>query len=293
LLPRDPVRNAAILRVRTERTERIPTLAAEPAEKSPDQTQPRITLAAAWLCEVLDNYLMLESGDAAHTVLLPPPAYATSLTSAGASLGRAMGAMGDADWASLDGFPDLARRIRIATDRLHEQFRASVAPPASASAVPFSWATIESTLAEAAFLPVTPPSLFPSGADDLVTRRNDMTVVIHRHSLADTNWYLSAGGLGPWRSASGTHIVSPVRLLWQRIALLRALAPVQGTISGLVLLVDGIVEDEAGVARSMAQGYGKTAVAIVWQEGTGCDLPGLREWLQQLGKHSNDPAREQ
>lgn len=141
LLPVDPTRLAAATTLlERHRTRAVPeAILAEEAEPSPFEkplddgrrpspaTVARLSMGAAWLCEMVDNFVMLEDIRAAGDAAGAPPfedRWGAIYRETGERLKVAMQTMTDEDWRSIDRFPDRAGRIRVLTDRLREELRA-------------------------------------------------------------------------------------------------------------------------------------------------------------------------
>ncbi len=99
------------------------------AAADPAAPLPMLTLAASWLCEALENFLSAQ----ADPKILPE-----RLDMAQAMLGQALRGMTEADWTSLDQFPEKASRVRVLTDRLREDLRrpAAIKPGPAPTASP-------------------------------------------------------------------------------------------------------------------------------------------------------------
>ncbi|PKU26288.1 hypothetical protein [Telmatospirillum siberiense] len=141
VLPQDPTCRAALdARLDEYRVLSLATAASsddtdgEPGAESEVRPSPggaRLSMSAAWLGEMVDNFVMLEeiraAGDAGGSPSFEDR-WGAIYRETGERLKIAMRAMTDEDWRSIDQFPDRAGRIRIQTDRLREELRALPAP---------------------------------------------------------------------------------------------------------------------------------------------------------------------
>ncbi len=140
LLPADPAKRALLQGLLERSGARdgpadppFEASAAEMAARQADDTPPlapsgnvRLSMSAAWLCEMVDNFVMLEEiradGDGSGAASFDDR-WGAIFRETGERLKIAMQAMTDEDWRSIDQFPDRAGRIRVLTDRLREDLR--------------------------------------------------------------------------------------------------------------------------------------------------------------------------
>jgi hypothetical protein len=92
-----------------------------PAPIEPEK--PEMTMCAAWLCELLDNYLLMEEMQKNREPEFDGR-WSAVWRETREHLVLAMRSMTETDWISVDRFPDKAGRVRMLTDRLTEEFRA-------------------------------------------------------------------------------------------------------------------------------------------------------------------------
>lgn len=137
--PGDPVRCRAVrARLDEYKTLSAPTvfaptdMAGDVGDDSSDASglaapgPARLSMSAAWLCEMVDNFIMLEEIRAAGAADGMPSfevRWGAVYRETRERLKCAMQAMTDEDWRSIDQFPGRAGRIRILTDRLREELR--------------------------------------------------------------------------------------------------------------------------------------------------------------------------
>jgi hypothetical protein len=282
----------------------VPDSRTEPTELPPRSAREAgMTLSAAWLCELLDTYASL---DERHRRLAESPgAFEASWGSLWHEtverLTGAMRSMSEADWASLDRFPERAGQVRVMTDRLREDFRrrrvgtAATERPEVTATLPKAAVDARSVphrppdspaealgriLAERGFTVDSLPMLDPCDSTDFIARRDDGTLIVRLHRLGGRAWQASEGSLGPWRAGSDMPIPSPCRAVWQRITLLRALVK-EARLSGVVVVEGGSFIDESELAAAMTRDRQRSAVALAWLDQDGRPLPSVGNYLSR------------
>jgi hypothetical protein len=223
--------------------------AAAPALHSAEAA-PALTMGAAWLCEILDNFVPNETA------------------SVDDMLGRAMRGMTEADWASLDRFPEKAGRVRVITDRLSEDLRRAAKP---ASAPPAE--LLDALLRQFGFVVSRQPM-----RSAILAEREDLALLLLMVDLEQKRWRLPSGPLGPWRGGDGADEASPGRALWQQLALLRLRRPQEPRLRGVIVAHDGSFDDEGEPKGNRADN-----VDLVWLTDRRGALPDLQHYLAALG----------
>jgi hypothetical protein len=250
---------------------------------------PRMTLSAAWLCELLDNYLTLEEGcggTAADDSGQTDSRCASLFGETAGQLDLAMRSMGEDDWASLDRFPDRARQVRVLTDRLREDFRGRHDGGSASPREPRSRADLlAAAMAGRGFSFSALPPLggrAVCGDGVYVARRDDWAVVIGLHPLDGRLWTTADGPLGDWRSDDGRSAPSPCAAVWRRVALLRSLGGTPKRVSGLVVVADGRFDDESGLAVAADRERRRIGVGLAWLDRSMRPLPDVGGYLADL-----------
>jgi hypothetical protein len=272
---------------------------SEPVDRTHSADPPGLTTGAAWLCELLDHFGPTDGAPIEDM------------------LGRALRSMTDADWASLDRFPERAGRVRVQSDRLSERLRqtASAMAPALApvpllsSAAPSALAPVPllSSAAPSALAPVpllSPAALIedmltefgfsqtrsrPVGADPglLIAERSDIMVVLQPVNLRRGQWRLPQGCLGPWIEGDGKTDLPLARdlsrPLWRQLSLLRLRPQCQVRLLGLFVAHDGHFIDEVELAQLISSQRGRdTDVSLAWLDRQQGPLPNMRSSLSSL-----------
>jgi hypothetical protein len=298
------------------------------SDTAPSPLPATMTLSAAWLCELLDNYVMLDSlrsadGEIATTAF--EARWGGVFRETVTQLKSAMASMRAKDWSSIDRFPELAGRVRILTDRLREDFRAGTvgatketsnraiaapprAPPVQAAGMPESHADpsgvgqerlvekLEVCLVTMGFkvTPLPPSAGFGSQVfADMIARQGGIAVLLRLAWLDHRQWQAQGDSLARWRSNDGSVMPSPCRAVWQRLVLLRSLAKDDAPRFGLVVVAGGEFVDEAAMARWVEVDRRRTGVGLVWFDREGADLASLPAELDGLLKIKGDRHPEQ
>lgn len=288
------------------------------AGEVPAQQPPVLSLCAAWLCELIENYVMLEAmrqdeSKADEFAALWQGIHAETCD----GLDKAMRSMSDSDWASLDRFPDRAGRIRVLTDRLREEFRlkkecgdgaAGQSPqPSEAAPIPADppppamleiaeprpigrplddcARELRAMLGDMGFiLAPLPPVWTPArqATIDVLARRGTATAVLRLLSLKGGPWRIDGDSLSPWRAAEGIAVESPCRALWQSLAVLRSLGKETGRLAGAVVLAGGQFADEATLASAIANDRRRSGIEIVRLHEPSPAFTNVRAWLAAL-----------
>jgi hypothetical protein len=272
MLPESPVALKAIGEVETVLRAGLAAEAGQPETPAP---MPLLTLAASWLCEALENFLSAQQDDR-----LPEE----QLTMAQTMLEQAMRGMNEADWASLDLFPEKASRVRVLTDRLREDMRkpapakppieeGTMAPPAVAALDP-----IEAVLALLGRFGFS----VEGGAPDapLLAQRPDLFLLLQTIDLHQKSWRLPQGLLGPWSNAETE--TWPGRQLWQLLARRRLRHTDSRPLAGLLILHGGKIEEEQVLAQLVAADRRRSAIGLAWFDEKEAALPDLERELQDL-----------
>ena len=241
----------------------------------PVAAMPVLTLAASWLCEALENFLAAQ----ADPKILPD-----RLVMAQSMLDQAMRGMSEADWASLDQFPEKASRVRVLTDRLREDLRRPpfAKPAAVASASPIE--TIIALLKQFGFT-IDGGS---AGGDQapLLAQREDLLLLLQAIDLKNGGWRLPEGVMGPWSTDGMSLEPSPGRQLWQLMARRRLRHPDPRPLAGLLVLHGGEVEREDLLAGIVAADRRRSAVGLAWLAAGPGALPSLQEELADAREHA-------
>ena len=262
-----------------------------PPSSSVGPTQ--LTMGAAWLCEMVDNYLMLEeirTAEPDDSVPCFDDRWGAIYQETGERLAHAMRAMTDQDWRSIDQFPDRAGRIRVLTDRFREALRNPTTRKEASSdgqgvGLCAPGTSMEDILRAAGFAVRTLPPLagFPSEeVTDFLAQRGGVSVLLRLTDLRGGEWVLDKDSLAPWRAAAGSSLPSPCRAVWQRLALLRSAGRGAKPCAGVVVLKDGHFTDEQAVARIVELDRCRTDVGLAWLDKTSSTLPDLTAWLVRM-----------
>lgn len=267
MLPESPAALRAIGEVETVLRAGIAAgLEAGPAPAAP---LPVLTLAASWLCEALENFLAAQAD---------PRIVPERLDMARTMLGQAMRGMSEADWASLDQFPQKASRVRVLTDRLREDIRVPAAKPAPAPAPPAATPieTIIALLKQVGFV------LENANQTPILAQREDLLLLLQAIDLKDDDWHLPEGLLGPWKTDRISLSPSPGRQLWQQMARRRLRRPDTRPLAGLLVLHGGRVEQEDLLADIVAADRRRSGIGLAWLANHPGALPSLQEELADL-----------
>jgi hypothetical protein len=279
-----------------------------------------VTLGAAWLCELLDQFEALEGWR--HDAPDPPAFEARWGMVANETRQRlddAMGAMTEDDWASLDRYPARAGRVRVLTDRLREAFREerrrgtdgpadAVCPEPSADGnfpilflprdegpcLPESAAQrlhriLRDRDCQATVLAGSGPAADGQAVRPLLVRRPGLSLVVCLEDLGGGLWHSEGDGLRPWCCGEAER-PSPCRVVWQQIALLRSFGRVEGRIAGLAVIANGGLADEAGLVAALSRQRRRTGVDLAWLDADGPSLPSLNQRLTAL-LHGDSPDK--
>lgn len=290
LLPEDPATQAALDALCAARPEPRPLelVEVQPVEEGPPPAPApiRMSLSAAWLCELLDNFEMLEALRSAESGASDrfDAEWGGLVDETRSQLTQAMRGMADDDWASLDHFPDRARRVRILTDRLREEFRdpacGRAAAPEQADEAPQE---VMERLLEGFGFQLVPSLPGPAEAGLLLARRAATVLILRLQPLQDRRWRCDDSAFGPWRASDGTTLPSPCRAVWQRLALLAALDRDGASRQGVVVVIGGTFIAEEELAAELRCSSAPCDVGLVWLDAPpGRPLPSLRGYLEAL-----------
>jgi len=242
---------------------------------------PTLTLAAAWLCEALDNVLAAQGEPAAQPDRLPM---------AQTMFDRALRSMSDTDWASLDRFPEKAGRVRVLSDRLREDMRTAGtrgAPPPTAAAPPSTPAeAVIALLKQFGFV----TDAGPQGAP-LLAHRDDLQLLLQVIDLQGGDWRLPDGLLGPWLPGSAQTGSSPARLLWQQLARRRLRQTDLKPLIGLLVVHGGRLEQEDRLAGQVAADRRRSGIGLAWLADGAGPLPSLERELSALPDRITEERR--
>ena len=235
---------------------------------------PMLTLAASWLCEALENFLAAQ----ADPKILPE-----RLDMAQAMLGQALRGMTEADWTSLDQFPEKASRVRVLTDRLREDLRRPAAAKPAPAPAPSPADPIETIIAMLKQVGFALDAGSP-GADRVpfLAQREDLILLLHAVDLRNGDWHLPEGLLGPWATETVRLSPSPGRQLWQQMARRRLRQPDPRPLAGLLVLHGGRVEQEDLLAGIVAADRRRSGIGLAWLAQSPGALPSLQEELADL-----------
>jgi len=236
---------------------------------------PTLTLAASWLCEALDNVLAAQGEPAALPDRLPM---------AQTMFDRALRSMSDADWASLDRFPEKARRIRVLSDRLREEMRAAGARAASPPATPAE--AVIALLKHFGFMTDAAQNGSP-----LLAHRDDLRLLLQIVDLQGSDWLLPKGLLGPWLQGSAQVGNSPARLLWQQLARRRLREADTKPLLGLLVIHGGRIEQEGRLAELVAADRRRSGIGLAWLSDSASPLPSLERELSALPDRLGEERR--
>jgi hypothetical protein len=254
-------------------------IAAGIAADEPAAPIPVLTLAASWLCEALENFLAAQAD---------PKILSDRLVMAQSMLDRALRGMNEADWASLDQFPEKASRVRVLTDRLREDLRRPLfATPAAAPAGPAE--TVIALLKQFGF------AIEGTGAGlaqaPLLAEREDLLLLLQIIDLKRSGWRLPEGLMGPWTTEGGSLEPSPGRQLWQLMARRRLRQSDSRPLAGLLVLHGGEIEHEHLLAGRIAADRHRSAIGLAWLAGGSGALPSLQEELADLQERAATERR--
>lgn len=270
MLPESPAALRAIGEVETVLRAGIAAgLEAGPAPSAP---LPVLTLAASWLCEALENFLAAQAD---------PKIVPERLDMAQTMLGQAMRGMNEADWASLDQFPEKASRIRVLTDRLREDIRVPSAKPAPSPSAATPIETIIALLKQFGFV------LDDFNQTPILARREDLLLLLHAVDLRNGDWHLPEGLLGPWTRDKISLSPSPGRQLWQQMARRRLRQPDTRPLAGMLVLHGGRVEQEDLLAGIVAADRRRSGIGLAWLTKHPGALPSLQEELADLRERAS------
>jgi len=262
MLPESPAALRAIGEVETI----LRSGAAAGLEAPAEGPTPALTLAACWLCEALDNVLAAQAD---------PAMQPERVFMAQSMFDRALRGMADTDWASLDRFPEKAGRIRMVSEHLREDMRATAARAAAAPANPAE--AVIALLQQSGF---TCESGGP--AAPLLALRDDLLLLLQLVDLAGGDWRLPSGLLGPWLSAAAPSEASPARALWQQLARRRLRHADPRPLAGLLVVHGGRLEQEEHLAEMVAADRRRRGIGLAWLSGGTGLLPSLERELTHL-----------
>ncbi len=254
-------------------------------EEKPKPAPPPMTLYASLLGELLDNYLLAERLEKTWTEPRDRTRATRDVAQARQALSIAMAEMSEKDWASLDQFPELARHVRVTTDRLREEFRSATSlniPPSLSTTIHANatYDTVLETLGRRGFRPVSFPVLPEAVGREIVVARERIGVVIRFFPLGGLVWRAAEGSLGPWEAIGGDTIVSPCRALWQRLLLMKVLSQEFDSIKGIVAMSDGKIDDEIGIAGCRERI--RCGIELAWLDRPSGHLPSITDALDRL-----------
>lgn len=263
-------------------------LAAEAALPETAASIPMLTLPASWLCEALENFL------AAQEDPRSPP---EQLAMAQEMLEQGMRGMGEEDWASLDLFPEKARRVRVLTDQLREDMRKKSPPKPAASAMAEPSPPAPPPESEPVSAPLDPIQSIiallerfgfalerggPGLAEaPLLAQRPDLLLLLQLIDLKRKSWRMPQGLLGSWFSQD-EDVISPGRQLWQLLARRRLRHADARPLAGLLILHGGKVEQVELIAQMVAADRRRSNIGLALIEDIATPLPALERELRDL-----------
>ena len=224
-----------------------------------------MTVGAAWLCEALDNLL------ASIPDLLPKHPFDPAASTSEAMLWRAIRAMSESDWRSLDGFPERASKVRTLTDRFAAHVRLLLAGPAQNIAK-----RLETNLLHIGLTDMT-------AIDDatFLIETGKGAVLIQAVDLQQRHWHLPPALDGDWCAESNV-TMAPLKRLRQKAArwALRHGRDIRMTI---LALDHGSIERMAAAEGNSQSVDRAPLAALAWLTPGKDELPGLRELLAADG----------
>lgn len=238
---------------------------------------PVLTLAASWLCEALENILAAQADP-----LVSPD----RLSMARGMFDRALRGMADADWASLDRFPEKAGRVRVLSDQLREDLRAASSrpvPPADPAEA------VIALLKQFGFSLEAGGSAFAE--TPVLAQREDFLLLLQTVDLRERTWRLPKGLLGPWSPDDSHPETMPARLLWQQVARRRLRQTDHRPVSGLLVVHGGHIEQEDRLADLVAADRRRSGVGLAWLAGGSGLLPSLERELAELPERTRMDRR--
>jgi hypothetical protein len=267
MMPESPAARRAIGEVETILRAGVAAALGLPETAPP---APALTLAAAWLCEALDNFLAAQAD-----TKTPPDRQAMARL----MIEQAMRGMTEQDWTSLDQFPEKAGRIRVLTDRLREDLRRPAsARPAAPAETPLE--AVIALLKQFDFALDSGPTA--ARQTPLLAERDDLQLLLQVVDLKGTAWRLPEGPLGPWISDHAAPGFSPGRQLWQQLARRRLRRVDPRPLTGLLILHDGQIEREGLLADLAERERYRGGIGVVWLSGGTGALPLLQQELADI-----------
>jgi hypothetical protein len=246
-------------------------MSAAPAAIEYASTPAAVTIGAAWLCEALDNLL------ASLPDLMPKRSFDPAGSSHEAMLWRALRAMSEADWRSLDRFPERASKVRNLTDKFAAQVRHLLEGPTPSIAK-----RLENWLAQSGMPPIM---TLDEGAFLVETEKG--LCLIQALDLQQHNWTLPAEHDGDW-TAAGMGKMAPFKRLRQKAA--RWTLRHGRDIRMLVLALDqGAIGNSSRGSKSVFQPERGPQAALAWLVPKDDDLPSLHELLSAQGNSASRP----
>ncbi|MDR3439230.1 hypothetical protein [Telmatospirillum sp.] len=292
----DDWRRSTLPPVPSESEEPLASLQELQEEPRPPVPVPELTLNAAWLCELLDNHLMLEDmrcGQLEDGGISFEKRWGSVSRETAERLRQAMRMMDERDWRSLDQFPDQASRVRILTDRFCEEARLA-SQPSSAPSPPLDWdqlapcgdeiERLRRILCAAGYDLVDLPDLGGRSSrseQDFLARRDGDAILLRLTLLSAGEWRMADGGLAPWQAPNGGTVPSPWRATWQRWALLQSLSKNPVCRAATVMAGEGRLANESILMRTVDNDQKRTGVGLVWLDREQSGLPHLGAWLAQ------------
>ncbi|GEM_PF-5881974 len=248
---------------------------------APEPAAPILTLAASWLCEAVDNVLAAQAESRTQPDRVPM---------AQTMFDRALRSMSDADWASLDLFPEKAGRVRVLSDRLREDMRGGGPPGPRAAPPPSSPAEAVIALLKQFGFVLDAASPAPEQGP-LLARRDDLLLLLQVVDLKTRDWHLPKGLLGPWLSGAAQTENSPARLLWQHLARRRLRQAELRPLIGLLVVHGGRIEQEERLAELVAADRRRTGIGLAWLAEGGGAAPSLEHELAALPDRIREERR--
>ena len=247
---------------------------------------PLLTLAAAWLCEALENFLAAQAD---------PEGRPERLDMARTMFDQSLRGMAEADWASLDQFPEKANRVRVLTDRLREDLRrpaaARPAPVPAPDSAPQS--PVEAIIALLKQFGFALEAAVAGDQAPLLAQREDLLLLVQAVDLRGGAWRLPEGLLGPWAGGDAPLSPSPGRQLWQQMARRRLRQADARPLAGLLVLQGGRIDQEDVLAAIVAADRRRSGIGLAWLAEGSNALPSLRQELSDLRERALQDRRRE
>jgi len=275
MLPESPAALRAIGEIESLLQTNVGAGLAHAAAETP---APALTLAASWLCEAVDNVLTAQAESGTQPDRVPM---------AQTMFDRALRSMSDADWASLDLFPEKAGRVRVLSDRLREDMRGTGPRPVPPPSNPAE--AVIALLKQFGF--VLDAALPTPEQGPLLARRDDLLLLLQIIDLREGNWHMPKGLLGPWLSGTPETGNSPARLLWQHLARRRLRQDDLKPLVGLLVVHGGRIEQEDRLAELVAADRRRSGIGVAWLTGSSGPLPSLERELATLPDRVREERR--